>query len=80
MGYSTARPLTLSAYKHNTDFEEKRTKHLQTVAEARTKVQDEITDLKDKVKIAKETIIKFRAELAKSQNSDSSLNDSSFLS
>ena len=71
--------MTLSAYKHTTDFEEKRTKHLQAVTEARTKVQDEITDLRDKVKIAKETIIKFRAELAKSQNSDSSLNDSSFL-
>ena len=75
---TTARPLTLSAYKHTTDFEEKRTRHLAAVTEARTKVQEEITDLKEKVKLAKETILKFKAENAKAQN-ENILNDSASM-
>ena len=75
---TTARPLTLSAYKHTTDFEEKRTRHLDAVAEARAKVQEEIADLKEKVKLAKETILKFKAENAKAQN-ENILNDSASM-
>jgi len=75
---TTARPLTLSAYKHTTDFEEKRTRHLAAVTEARTKVQEEIADLKEKVKLAKETILKFKAENAKAQN-ENILNDSASM-
>ena len=75
---TTARPLTLSAYKHTTNFEEKRNQHLTSVQETRSKVQEEIADMKNKVKIAKETIIKFKAEIAKSQN-ESILHDSSLV-
>lgn len=64
---TTTRPLTLSAYKHTTDFEERRNKNLTAVTEARKKVQTEISDLKEKVKIAKETILKFKTEIAKCQ-------------
>lgn len=65
---TTTRPLTLSAYKHTTDFEERRNKNLAAVTEARKKVQTEISDLKEKVKIAKETIAKFKSEIIKCQN------------
>ena len=65
---TTSRQLTLSAYKHTTDFEERRSKNLTAVTEARKKVQVEITDLKDKVKMAKETIAKFKSEIIKCQN------------
>ena len=65
---TTTRPLTLLAYKHPTDFEERRGKNLAAVTEARKKVQVEITDLKDKVKMAKETIAKFKSEIIKCQN------------
>lgn len=68
---TTTRPLTLSAYKHTTDFEERRSKNLAAVTEARKKVQAEIVDLKDKVKIAKETIVKFKAEIMKCQQDES---------
>jgi YEATS domain-containing protein 4 len=65
---TTTRPLTLSAYKHTTDFDERRSKNLGAVTEAKKKVQVEIIDLKEKVKIAKETIVKFKSEIAKCQN------------
>ena len=64
---TTTRPLTLQAYKHTTDFDEKRSKNLIAVTDARKKVQAEIVDLKEKVKIAKETIIKFKSEINKCQ-------------
>ena len=60
--------MTLSAYKHTTDFEERRNKNSSAVTDARKKVQVEITDLKEKVKIAKETIAKFKLEISRCQS------------
>jgi len=71
---TTTRPLTLSAYKHNTDFEERRNKNLVAVAEARKKVQSEISDLKEKVKIGRDTVAKFRLEISKCQSERGLLN------
>ena len=76
---TTTRPLTLSAYKHTTDFDERRSKHLKAVVEARSRVQDEIGEMKDKVKAAKEAILQFRSEIAKSQGDVFTNEDSSFL-
>lgn len=65
---TTTRPLTLSAYKHSTDFEERRNKNLVAVAEARKNVQSEISDLKEKLKIGRDAVAKFKSEINRCQN------------
>ncbi|XP_033246627.1 YEATS domain-containing protein 4-like isoform X1 [Drosophila miranda] len=52
---------------HDTDFEEKKTKTLDNIVNVKKKVKGEILTLKDKLKLARETISKFKAELAKVQ-------------
>ncbi|KAH8238965.1 hypothetical protein KR038_010561 [Drosophila bunnanda] len=52
---------------HDTDFEEKKTKTLNNIVNVKQKVKVEIVTLKDKLKLARETISKFKAELAKVQ-------------
>lgn len=64
---NTTRPMTLGAYKHETDFKEKQEKTLGTIQMGRNQVQAEITDFKDRLQLAKETIAKFKAEIAKVQ-------------
>lgn len=51
--------------------EEKKRKSLENIMEAKAKVKSEITILKDKLKLARETIAKFKTELAKVQPSNS---------
>jgi len=64
---TTTRKLTLSAYKHETNVEERRDKSLSKIKSGRVKVQTEISDFKDKLELAKETITKFKAEIARVQ-------------
>ncbi|XP_040570250.1 YEATS domain-containing protein 4 [Lepeophtheirus salmonis] len=64
---TTTRPFTLDAYKHETDFEERRSKTKESIKTGRSKVQSEIAELKDKLALAKETISKFKSELIKTQ-------------
>ncbi|KAH8409907.1 hypothetical protein KR009_000821 [Drosophila setifemur] len=52
---------------HDTDFEEKKTKTLDNIVNVKQKVKAEIVTLKDKLKLARESISKFKAELAKVQ-------------
>ncbi|XP_022219275.1 YEATS domain-containing protein 4 [Drosophila obscura] len=52
---------------HDTDFDEKKTKTLDNIVNVKKKVKGEILTLKDKLKLARETISKFKAELAKVQ-------------
>ncbi|KAH8329069.1 hypothetical protein KR074_003369 [Drosophila pseudoananassae] len=52
---------------HDTDFEEKKIKTLDNIVNVKQKVKGEIVTLKDKLKLARETISKFKAELAKVQ-------------
>jgi hypothetical protein len=47
--------------------DEKKEQALQKIINAKGKVQTEIVDLKDKLKLAKETIVKFKEEIAKIQ-------------
>jgi hypothetical protein len=54
-------------FKHTTDFEERRNKNLVAVAEARKKVQSEISDLKERVKIGRDTVAKFKSEILRCQ-------------
>lgn len=61
------QPLTSGSYTHDTDFETKKEKTLENTIEVKGKVKSEINSLKDKLKLARETIAKFKTELAKVQ-------------
>ncbi|XP_067648472.1 YEATS domain-containing protein 4 [Eurosta solidaginis] len=61
------QPLTSGSYTHDTDFEEKKEKTLENILVVKGKVKSEINTLKDKLKVARETIAKFKVELAKVQ-------------
>eukprot|EP00095_Tigriopus_kingsejongensis_P012109 snap_masked-scaffold97_size377342-processed-gene-0.1 protein:Tk12109 transcript:snap_masked-scaffold97_size377342-processed-gene-0.1-mRNA-1 annotation:"yeats domain containing protein 4" len=62
---TTTRCITLNAYKHETNFDEKRDKTMDSIKGGRAKVQEEITELKDKLELAKATLAQFKAELDK---------------
>lgn len=49
--------------------EDKKEKTLEKIINAKTKVRTDIAELKDKLKLAKETIIKFKDEISKQQSS-----------
>lgn len=48
--------------------EEKKEKTLERIIAAQAKVRNEISELKEKLQLAKETISKFKEEIAKAQN------------
>ena len=75
---TTTRPITLDAYKHDTDFEEKKKKTLDNIKSGSTKVQSEIVQLKEKLELAKETLNKFKSELNKAQEEQGMDDDSVF--
>lgn len=54
-------------WKHETDFDSKKEETLQNVVTAKSKIQYEISDMRDKLKLAKETIAKFKSEISKLQ-------------
>ena len=64
---TTTRQLSLGAYKHETDFEDKKKTCLVAIKEARSKVQAEIAEMKSKLELAKTTNIKFKDEILKAQ-------------
>ncbi|GFG31551.1 hypothetical protein Cfor_00462 [Coptotermes formosanus] len=66
---TTTRQLSHGTWKHETDFEEKKERTLQNILNAKNKIRYEISDLKERVKLAKETIVKFKAEITKLQAS-----------
>lgn len=66
---TTTRQLSHGTWKHETDFEEKKERTLQNILNAKNKIRYEIGDLKERVKLAKETIVKFKAEITKLQAS-----------
>ncbi|XP_065360871.1 YEATS domain-containing protein 4 [Calliphora vicina] len=61
------QPFTNGPYTHDTDFEAKKQKTLENILDVKHKVKGEINTLKDKLKLARETISKFKTELAKVQ-------------
>ena len=61
------RQISLGAYKHETDFEEKKKTCLTDIKEAKTKVQAEIAEMKSKLELAKTTSQKFKDEIIKVQ-------------
>ncbi|XP_018578167.1 YEATS domain-containing protein 4 [Anoplophora glabripennis] len=64
---TNAKPLTLGRWEHNTNFEERKENTLKSILDAKQKVRTEIAILKNKLKLAKETISTFKEEIAKSQ-------------
>ena len=55
------------AYKHETDFDDKKKTCLVSIKNARTKVQAEIAEMKIKLELAKTTNTKFKDEILKAQ-------------
>eukprot|EP00092_Neocalanus_flemingeri_P041451 GFUD01045137.1.p1 GENE.GFUD01045137.1~~GFUD01045137.1.p1 ORF type:complete len:232 (+),score=64.13 GFUD01045137.1:75-770(+) len=68
---STTRPLSLGAYKHETDFEEKNKTTLMAIKSGRTQIQTEIADMKSKLELAKTTTTTFMEEIKKAQKEKS---------
>ncbi|XP_037935291.1 YEATS domain-containing protein 4-like [Teleopsis dalmanni] len=61
------QPITSGQYVHDTDFEKKKEQTYENTMKVKIKVKNEISSLKDKLKLARETIAKFKSELAKVQ-------------
>ena len=64
---TTTRPMTLNAYKHETDFEERRKRTEGALNSGRAKVREEIADFRQKLMLANVTIDRFRLELARAK-------------
>ncbi|KAB0795378.1 hypothetical protein PPYR_12217 [Photinus pyralis] len=64
---TNTKQLTLSAWDHNTNFEEKKKKTVKTIQDAKHKVRLEVVLLKNRLKLARETIAQFKEEIAKLQ-------------
>jgi len=64
---TSTRPISLGAYKHETDFEEKKKTSLSAIKSGRTRIQAEIEQLRSSLELAKTTISKFQDEVAKAQ-------------
>lgn len=58
----------LGAVRHDTNFEEKKDKTLDAIMNAQKKVKREITDLKDRLKLAQETISEYKDKISKAEN------------
>ncbi|XP_013395654.1 YEATS domain-containing protein 4 isoform X2 [Lingula anatina] len=67
---TSSRPLTLGPHKHETDFEEKKEKTLNSVIAAKNKIRYEISELNERLKHSKESIQKFKDEIAKLESQD----------
>ncbi|KAJ8947744.1 hypothetical protein NQ318_018006 [Aromia moschata] len=65
---TNTKQLTLGRWEHNTNFEERKEKTFKSILEAKQKMRAEIAVLKNKLKLAKETISTFKEEIAKSQD------------
>jgi YEATS domain-containing protein 4 len=59
--------MTLNAYKHETDFEDRRKRTESSLVSGRAKVKEEIADFKEKLQLANGTIDKFKMELARAK-------------
>ncbi|XP_017769589.1 PREDICTED: YEATS domain-containing protein 4 [Nicrophorus vespilloides] len=64
---TNTKQLTLDQWEHNTDFEERKNKTMKTISDMRVRVRNEILVLKNRLKLAKETITQFK-EIAKVQD------------
>ncbi|UYV79552.1 K02A2.6-like [Cordylochernes scorpioides] len=63
-------PLIMGPYQHETNFEEKKERTLAAILSAKSKIQKEIADLKEKLTVSKESIAKFREAITKLEQGD----------
>ncbi|KAL1138053.1 hypothetical protein AAG570_009748, partial [Ranatra chinensis] len=66
---TTTHPVTSGVWKHETDFEDKKQNSLANIMTGKAIIRERIQELKEGLKLAKETIAKFKAEIEKSKNS-----------
>lgn len=64
------QPITDGVWEHSTDWENKKITTLQHINDTKVKIKDEITKLKDRLKLARETIAHFKNEIAKVQKNE----------
>ncbi|XP_065343509.1 YEATS domain-containing protein 4 [Cloeon dipterum] len=69
---TTPHQLTMGTWKHDTDFEERKEKGLQRILYAKEEVKREINNVKEKVTLYKDAVIKIKADIASLQQSPSS--------
>jgi YEATS domain-containing protein 4 len=62
---SSTRHLTLGPIRHETDFEDKKERTLNATLSAKNKVRLEIADFKERLKLAKDAINKYKAEIGR---------------
>lgn len=60
--------LSQQSQRHETNFEEKAEKTLNSIVNAKSKVRHEISDLKERLKNAQEMISKYKEEIARSES------------
>ncbi|KAL3861614.1 hypothetical protein ACJMK2_007639 [Sinanodonta woodiana] len=63
------RPIAVGPYKHETDFEERKEKTLNSILAAKKKIRYEITELNDRLKQKKETIQKLKKQISQLEES-----------
>ena len=64
---TNTKQLTLNSWDHNTNFEEKKKKTVKAIQDAKQKLRLEVVLLKNRLKLARETIAQFKEEIAKLQ-------------
>ena len=65
------RTLTLGPYKHETNFEDKKERTLDSIMAAKNKVRHEIKDLKERLKVAQDMISKYKEEIVRIESGSS---------
>ncbi|XP_072039981.1 YEATS domain-containing protein 4-like [Amphiura filiformis] len=66
----SVRPLTLGAHKHETDFAELEERTTNALQAARKKIRFEITELNERLKQSKDTILNFKSEIKRLEDSE----------
>ncbi|KAK6190696.1 hypothetical protein SNE40_002501 [Patella caerulea] len=67
---TSVRPISLGAYKHETDFDEKREKTNNNLIAAKNKIRYEISELNERLKFAKQNISKLKKDIAQIEKVD----------
>lgn len=67
---NSSRPVAIGAYKHETDFEEKKEKTLEKIMSAKSKIRYEIQELNERLKQKKESIQVLKDHLEKLEDAD----------
>ncbi|XP_041378155.1 YEATS domain-containing protein 4-like [Gigantopelta aegis] len=67
---TNVRQISIGAYKHDVDFEEKKEKTLHNIMSAKSKIRYEISELNERLKQSKELINKLKDDIVKKEKDD----------